>query len=59
MFDYFDDSSCIHTPPIAKILCVKNVRAFLVCGFLIKLFEKNYAENMKIIVGAVWELPDK
>ena len=25
-----------HTPPIAEILCVKNGRAIVVCGFLIK-----------------------
>ena len=47
-----------YTPPIAEILCVKKVRAFVVCGFLLKLLKK-YAENMKKIVGAVWELPSK
>ena len=26
----------IITPPIAEVLCVKNVRAIVVCGFLIK-----------------------
>ena len=25
-----------YTPPIAEILCVKNVGAFVVCGFLMK-----------------------
>ena len=29
-----------YTPPIAEILCVQNGRAIVVCGFLIKLFEK-------------------
>ena len=24
--------------PIAEILCVENVRAFVVCGFLIKMY---------------------
>ena len=28
-------------------------------GFISKEFKKNYAENMKKIVGAVWELPAK
>ena len=45
------------TPPIAEIICVKNVGANVVCGFLMKLFKKKYPENMKKIVGAVWELP--
>ena len=40
------------TPPLAEILFVKNVRAFVFCGFLIK---EIYAENMKKkIMGAVW-----
>ena len=43
------------TLPTAEILNGQNVRAFLVCGFLIK---KN-PENMKKIVGAVWKLPAK
>ena len=25
-----------HTPPVAEILCVKNGRAIVVCGFLMK-----------------------
>ena len=37
------------------MLCVKNVMAIVVFGFLNNY--KNYAENMKKIVGAVWELP--
>ena len=41
------------TPPIAEIIWVKNVRAIVVCGFLIKWFEKKYPENLKKIVGAV------
>ena len=43
-------------PPIAEILCVKNGRAIVVCGFLMK---KVYAECLKKNVGAVWELPAK
>ena len=42
------------TLPIAEIIWVKNVRAIAVCGFLMK-----YPENLKKIVGAVWELPAK
>ena len=30
----------LYTPPIVEILCVKNVRAFVVCGFLNKLSKK-------------------
>ena len=39
----------------------QNVRAFVVCGFfiLIKNDLKESAENMKKIVGAVWEQPPK
>ena len=29
-----------YTPPIAEILCVKNGRAIVVCGFLMKLLKK-------------------
>ena len=25
-----------HTPPVAEIFCVKNGRAIVVCGFLVK-----------------------
>ena len=32
----------LFTPPIAEILCVKNGRAIVVCGFL-----KIYAESLK------------
>ena len=28
--------SILYTPPIAEILCVKNKRAIVVCGFLMK-----------------------
>ena len=48
-----------YTPPIAEILCVKNGRAIVVCGFLMKSLKKPYPENLKKIVGAVWELPAK
>ena len=37
----------VDTLPTAEILSGKNVRAFLVCGFLMKSFKKNYPENMK------------
>ena len=47
------------TPPIAEILCVKNGRAIVVCGFLMKWLKKIYTESLKKIVGAVWELPAK
>ena len=48
------------TPPVAEILCVKNGRAIVVCGFVAnKIIEKKYAESLKKIVGAVWELPAK
>ena len=30
-----------HTPPIAEILCVKNGRAIVVCGFLMKSLKTN------------------
>ena len=43
-----------HHLPISEILCVKNVRAIVVWGFLVKQIKKEYAENMKKkIVGAV------
>ena len=47
--------SILYTPPIAKILCVKNGRTIVVF-FIIK---KIYTESLKKIVGAVWELPAK
>ena len=31
-----DHTGLNHTPPIAEILCVKNGRAIMVCGFLMK-----------------------
>ena len=37
----------------------KNGRAIVVCGFLMKYFKNKYAESLKKIVGAVWELPAK
>ena len=43
-------------PPIAEILCVKNGRAIVVCGFLIS---QTYTERLKKIVEAFWELPTK
>ena len=46
------------TPSIPEIIWVKNVRAIVVCGFLMKFLRKTYPENLKKIVGAVWELPD-
>ena len=39
-----------HTPPIAEIIWVKNVRAIVVSGFLMK---NKYPENLKKIVVAV------
>ena len=48
-----------YTPPIAEILCVKNGRAIVVCGFLMKLLKKMYTESLTKIVGAVWELTAK
>ena len=51
-------ASCT-TLPTAEILSGKNARAFLVCGFLLKSFSKEYPENMKKILGAVWKLPAK
>ena len=55
----FEKFQSFITPPIAEILCVKNARAIVVCGFLMKLFKNIYAESLKKIVGAVWELPAK
>ena len=49
----------VFTLPTAEILSVKNERAFLVCGFLMKSSKKKYPENVKKIVGAVWKLPAK
>ena len=49
----------LYTLPTAEILNGKNTWAFLVCGFLMKSFQKKYPENMKKIVGAVWKLPAK
>ena len=49
-----------HTRPIAEILCVKNGRVIVVSWFLMKESQKKkYAESLKKIVGAVWELPAK
>ena len=45
----------VYTPPIAEILCVKNARAIVVCGFSMKRFFRKYPENLKKILGAVWE----
>ena len=49
----------LFTPSIPEIIWVKNVRAILVCGFLMKFLKKTYPENLKKIMGAVWELPAK
>ena len=46
------------TPPIAEIIWVKNLRAIVICGFLMKK-KKNYPENLKKIGGALCELPAK
>ena len=37
------------TPPIAEIICVKNVRAIVVCGFLLKWFKKKILKVWKKI----------
>ena len=50
---------CEATPLIAEILCVKIVGASVVSGFLMKKFKNIYPENMKKIMGAIWELPAK
>ena len=47
-----------YTPPVAEISCVKNGRAIVVCGFLMKLLKKCILKVYKIM-GAVWELPAK
>ena len=47
----------LSTPSIPEIIWVKNVSAIVVCGFLMKSLKKTYPENLKKIVGAVWELP--
>ena len=48
----------ISTPPIAKIMCQKCEGKTVLWDILFRL-KKYYAENMKKIVGAVWELPAK
>ena len=40
-------------------LWVENVRASVVCGFVMNYLKKKYLENLKKIVGAVLELPAK
>ena len=53
----YDHSNVVgYTLPTAEILSGKNVRAFLVCEFLMKSFKRNYEKK---IVGAVWKLPAK
>ena len=47
------------TPPIAEIICVKNVKAIQGLWVSHEIILKKYAENIKKIVGAVWELPAK
>ena len=49
----------LHTQSIPELIWVKNVRAILACGFLMKFLKKTYPENLKKIMGAVWELPAK
>ena len=44
------------TPPIPGIIWVKNVRAIVVCEFLMKYFKRNILKIWKKIVGALWEL---
>ena len=48
-----------NTPSIPELIWVKDVRVIVVCGFLMKFLKKTYPENLKKIVGAVWELPAK
>ena len=47
------------TPSIPEMIWGKNVRAIVVYGFLIKILKEKYPENLKKIVGALWELPAK
>ena len=47
------------TPPIPEIIWVKNVKAIVVCGFLMKYLNKIYLESFKRIMGTVWKLPAK
>ena len=45
------------TPPIAEILCVKNGRAIVVCGFLIKWLKNIYwkfEKNHGSCLGLAW-----
>ena len=49
----------VSTPSIPEIIWVKNVRAIVVRGFLMKSLKKTHPENLKKIVGAVWKLPAK
>ena len=45
-------------PKAKKNMCQKREGMGL-HGFISKEFANNYAENMKRIMGAVWELPAK
>ena len=48
------------TLSIPEIIWAKNVRAIVVCGFLMKSLKKHtYPEILKKIMGAVWKLPAK
>ena len=47
------------TPSIPEIIWVKNMRAIVVCGYLMKSLKKTHPENLNKIVGAVWEIPAK
>ena len=44
------------TPPIAKIICVKNSSAWVSMVSYLKNLKRKYAENRIKIVGAVWQL---
>ena len=48
------------TPPIPEIIWVKNVRAIVARLWVLhEIIKKIYPENLKKILGAVWELPAK
>ena len=58
-----DDIQCtmlfkVTTSPIPELIWVKYVRA-IVCGLLMKQSRKRHPENLKKILGAVWELSAK
>ena len=49
----------VHTPTIPEILCVKKCEGNWGLWVLNEILEKTYPENLKEILGAVWELPAK